>query len=365
MGNFFNSEAKFRSQVEKLTSEVLGNSGKTEWCNRDDIMNIDSMRSALGRAGVEACSLIVGIDFTGSNRMQGRESFHGECLHAIGSKHGPNPYEQALGLIGQALAPFDGGPGDVVPSFVFGDAQTRHHSVRALRNDSTGMSGVLDAYREAAKRPTFSGPTSFAPLIDKAVEVVRSRGNVFHVLVIVADGQVDNEMECLSSTKAAIVRAAGHPLSIVMVGVGDGPWETMNDFDDELPERQFDNFQFVAFSKFQALLKDASAAQQKVIEAAFAVCALQEVPAQVAAAKALGMLTAGSAPVGSPPATAAGAKRPRPEECPEAPGAKRSRQEPGSGARSTWSCASCTYQSHSASASCEVCGASRSAFDCD
>lgn len=336
MGNLFNSEAKFRSQVEKLTLEVLGNSGKTEWCNRDDIMNIDSMRSALGRAGVEACSLIVGIDFTGSNRMQGRDTFHGECLHEIGSKHGPNPYEQALGLIGQALAPFDGGPGDVVPSFVFGDAQTRHHSVRALRNDSTGMGSVLDAYREAAKRPTFSGPTSFAPLIDKAIEVVRSRGNAFHVLLIVADGQVDNQMECLSNTKAAIVRAACYPLSIVMVGVGDGPWETMNDFDDELPERQFDNFQFVAFSKFQALLKDASVAHRRVIEAAFAVCALQEVPAQVAAAKALGMLTAGSTQCGSSPATAAGAKRPRPEECPEALVAKRSRQEASSETRSTW-----------------------------
>ncbi|MDK0764218.1 hypothetical protein P5E87_15815, partial [Clostridium perfringens] len=83
----------------------------------------------------------------------------------------------------------------------------------------------------------------------------------------------------------AIVKASQFPLSIVLVGVGDGPWDMMHQFDDNIPARSFDNFQFVNFTD---IMSKNIAADRK--EAEFALSALMEIPTQYKATLDLQLL---------------------------------------------------------------------------
>lgn len=73
--------------------------------------------AALREAGLESSNLILGIDFTKSNEWTGRVSFNKRSLHALGDT--PNPYEKAISIIGNTLAPFD--EDNLIPCFGFGD----------------------------------------------------------------------------------------------------------------------------------------------------------------------------------------------------------------------------------------------------
>merc|ERR1711975_13596 len=134
-----------------------------------------------------------------------------------------------------------------------------------------GLVGCTQRYQEIAKSVHLAGPTSFAPIIRQAIKLVRET-NEYHILLIVADGQVSQDQ--IKETANAICEASQYALSIVMVGVGDGPWNLMDHFDDNLTQRRFDNFQFVEFSK---IFEKNSDDRRETI---FATHALMEVPDQ-------------------------------------------------------------------------------------
>jgi len=227
------------------------------------------VQEALRKAGLEASNLIIGVDYTRSNEYTGRQTFHGKCLHHLDPNF-MNPYQHVISIIGKTLEVFD--DDKMIPCYGFGDVTTADKKVFPfVQNRSChGLKEVMDRYNEITPVTIMSGPTSFAPIIKEAISIVKQEKS-YHILLIIADGQVTSEAE----TKRAIVEASNYPLSIVLVGVGDGPWDMMKDFDDGLPERRFDNFQFVNFHEyFHANVK------REVPELDFAVAALQEIPDQ-------------------------------------------------------------------------------------
>ncbi|KAK1319279.1 E3 ubiquitin-protein ligase RGLG1 [Acorus calamus] len=184
----------------------------------------------------------------------GKLSFNRRSLHHLGDVQ--NPYQHAISIIGRTLSAFD--EDNMIPCFGFGD-----------------------------------GPTSFAPIIEMATTIVEQSGGQYHVLLIIADGQVTRSVDLehghLSpqeqKTVDAIVKASEYPLSIILVGVGDGPWDMMKEFDDNIPARSFDNFQFVNFTEIMA--KNVSQSRK---ETEFALAALMEIPEQYKATQELKLL---------------------------------------------------------------------------
>ncbi|XP_047958182.1 E3 ubiquitin-protein ligase RGLG5 [Salvia hispanica] len=258
----------------------------------DNYQTLDQVTEALSRSGLESSNLIVGIDFTKSNEWTGARSFNRKSLHTIGS--GPNPYEQAISIIGKTLSAFD--DDNLIPCFGFGDASTHDQDVFSFYGDGRfceGFEEVLTRYRELVPQLRLSGPTSFAPVIEMAMSIVDESRGQYHVLLIIADGQVTRSVDTpygqLShqerQTVDAIVRASYYPLSIVVVGVGDGPWDMMKEFDDNLPQRAFDNFQFVNFTDIMS-----RNVEQSRKEAEFALSALMEIPTQYQATLELNIL---------------------------------------------------------------------------
>nr|CAD1831424.1 unnamed protein product [Ananas comosus var. bracteatus] len=258
----------------------------------DNYHSLAQVTEALAQAGLESSNLIVGIDFTKSNEWTGKISFNRRCLHDIGGVQ--NPYEQAISIIGRTLSAFD--EDNLIPCFGFGDATTHDQEVFSFYPDNrpcNGFEEALQRYKEIVPNLRLAGPTSFAPIIETAIGIVDNTGGQYHVLLIIADGQVtrsvDTQYGQLSpqerDTMNAIVKASQYPLSIVLVGVGDGPWDMMREFDDNIPARSFDNFQFVNFTEIMS--KNIPADKK---EAEFALGALMEIPSQYKATIDLNLL---------------------------------------------------------------------------
>ncbi|PRQ17163.1 putative transcription factor C2H2 family [Rosa chinensis] len=94
-------------------------------------------------------------------------------------------------------------------------------------------------------------------------------------------------------TVEAIVKASEYPLSIVVVGVGDGPWDMMEKFEGKIPRRAFDNFRASTCSLFvnaaDIFSKNMDSSRKDV---KFASAALLQLPSQYKATQELSILGA-------------------------------------------------------------------------
>ncbi|CAL5375090.1 unnamed protein product [Camellia sinensis] len=228
----------------------------------NNLNNIDEVTRALAHSGLETGNLIVGIDFTGTNKWAGVKSFQGRSLHHIGDEQ--NPYEQAISITGRTLSGFH--DNNLIPCFGFGDASTLDRDIFSFYPDKR----LCNRFEEVLTRPT-----SFAPIIEMAITIVEQSECRYHVLVIIADVTANASLlfqsPQIKKTIDAIVKAREYPLSIIVVGVGDGPWDMMENFLNDVPVHDSFKFQAKIMSKNMDISRK---------EAAFAIAALRGIPSQ-------------------------------------------------------------------------------------
>ena len=240
---------------------------------------------------------IIGVDFTKSNEWTGKRSFGGRCLHDVSFR--TNPYREAIRVIGRTLEVFD--DDKLIPAYGFGTAETGADKVvsfNAGERPCHTFQEVEHRYMQLAPQVHLAGPTTFAPIIRKACEITAASGGQYHILIIVADGQVTRPSSTApgqlsnfeQDTVNAIIEACSLPLSIILVGVGDGPWDTMGAFDDAIPARKWDNWQTVVMDASLAKRGGSMEYCPPEAEAQFALDALMEVPDQYNIINSLGLM---------------------------------------------------------------------------
>ena len=238
---------------------------------------VEDLQEALQKAGLESSNLIIGIDYTGSNASSGMKTY-GKNLHS-NDESNPNPYIRVMDILGRTMEKFD--DDRLIPVFGFGDAKTTDRSVFNINKSGQPCHGIQEAlttYKEVTKTLTLSGPTSFVPLVKEAISIVK-KTKQYHILVIICDGQVTD----VDANRKIIEEASEYPLSIICVGVGDGPFGIMEKFDDVIKKSKFDNFNFVNYYKTCEHFVENP-------DISFDCVAMHEIPEQYAIIKQLGYL---------------------------------------------------------------------------
>ncbi|CAE7398972.1 RGLG2 [Symbiodinium sp. KB8] len=115
---------------------------------------------------------ILGVDFTKSNEWTGKRSFGGRSLHD--TSFSTNPYREAIKVIGKTLEVFD--DDRLIPAYGFGTAETGADKLVSFNPEER----PCHAFQEVEQRYL---------QLAQCLHFVSSGGQ-YHVLIIVADGQV-------------------------------------------------------------------------------------------------------------------------------------------------------------------------------
>lgn len=180
-----------------------------------------------------AINLIIAIDFTSSN----------EQPYMIKSKHyrygtNPNPYKKAIISMVDLVGEFDSD--NRFPAYGFG-AEIKETGKTSfcfninMDEDNPyieGKENLIRAYDGVFEFIELSGLTYFAEFLKKILQDLESEKDKnnpklsqqnYQILLILTDGNIDD----MEKTTELVVKLSHHPISIIIVGIGNSLFENM------------------------------------------------------------------------------------------------------------------------------------------
>ena len=190
----------------------------------------------------------------------------------------------ALDAVGSVMSRYDSD--QLYPVFGFGGIPPGEHktshcfSISPGKEHIKGINEVLSAYRSIAPQVQMSGPTNFAPVFRKAIEIVdrEDKPQQYYILYILTDGEIHDMKETVDCLVE--ISSRNLPISVIIVGVGNEDFANMVRLDGDEVAVASGAKDIVQFVKFNEVVKRSEPNQ---IKENIAAILLEEVPSQMVA----------------------------------------------------------------------------------
>jgi len=243
------------------------------------------------RGGVRL-NLVVGVDMTSSNGDP--NSAH--SLHSLDKRTRENAYTAAIRTVADILQDYDYDKKLLGLGFGANIGGVLSHCFplngNASRPYCVGVEDLIENYRITLGQVKLSEPTRYSDLFKYTVDQFcqdKQGNDEYTIVLLITDGGVTDFEE----TKEILVNSSNKPLSVVLVGVGDGDMGALTCLDSDRArlcsgrvQAERDIVQFVHMKKFLPSGRLDPSTYSQVLDPAEAKCklaraVLAEIPRQV------------------------------------------------------------------------------------
>jgi E3 ubiquitin-protein ligase RGLG len=188
--------------------------------------NRDSLDEAMIKSGVvEDINFLIFVDFTKSNNWTGKYSFYGKNLHDLHNR--TNRYLTTLQSLHNVINADQDGH---IATYAYGTTTAYEKSGHVdfqgcFKNVQQLTQWYVNYSQNPRVRDTFHGPTTLKYVLDEAQRVTKETKR-YHIVLILTDGDPDDRYK--KQDVGEVYDATNDPLSIVVIGVGDGKYDKVN-----------------------------------------------------------------------------------------------------------------------------------------